>query len=84
MYAITAYGICIMLNVCVYTDQLQGDLGESSVTEFQPSTKKRLVESSEGKLSIEVPENPISKFILYLHRYLPISILDIWLVKHVL
>ena len=47
----------------MHIDQLHGDQGESSITEFRPSTKKRLVERPEGNLSIEVPENPISKFV---------------------
>ena len=46
------------LFVCVYADQLRG---ESSVSTVQRSTKKRLVEGTEGNLSIEISENPISK-----------------------
>ena len=46
------------LFVCVYADQLQG---ESSVSTVQPSTKKRLVERTEGNLSIEISESPKSK-----------------------
>ena len=56
-----AYRHCIMmyeLLECVYADQLQG---ESSVSTVQRSTKKRLVEGTEGNLSIEVSENPKSK-----------------------
>lgn len=51
------------MHACVHTDQLQKVQGESPVTDFQP--KKRLMERSEGILSVEVPENPISKFMLY-------------------
>ena len=40
------------------TGQLQE---ESSASTVQPSTKKRLVERTEGNLSIEIFENPRSK-----------------------
>ena len=62
-------GLTLQCNLFVYTDQLQG---ESSVTAFQPSTKKQLVERAEGNLSIEASENSKSKFTYtYVCGYLP-------------
>ena len=56
------------MHACIHTDQLQKVQGESPDIDFQPSTKKQIVERSEGNLSIEVPENPISKFMwMYTH-----------------